>query len=176
MQIDNELIDKAEKLTCEIPCSDGPLTIDIPLAQLETARILQAMMIDIGLETGEAFPIPCFTELTQAETQAFICAWLETIPDTHCTAYTNPPEYTINSNPVICPTLETALKPDTQWLDHLAEHNLTGEYLQKYNMKLIAKYTKPANFLDLQALLALFKYLLAKQYRELAGCYSKVPK
>jgi hypothetical protein len=164
-----------QKLTCEIPCSDGLLTIDIPLSQLETATILQAMIVDLGCDAStDPLPIPCFTELTQAETLEFIHAWLETIPNTTCTAYTNPPEYTINSHPIICPALESALKPDAQWLDHLAEHNLTGEYLQKYNMKLIAKYTKPANFLDLQSLLALFKYLLAKQYRELSGCYSKV--
>jgi hypothetical protein len=164
-----------QKLTCEIPCLDGFLTVDIPLTQLVTSSILHAMIIDLGCDSGESLPIPCFTELTQAETQAFIRAWLETIPDPTCTTYTNPPEYTINSHPVMCPALESALKPNKQWLDYLAEHNLTGEYLQKYNMKLIAKYTKPANFLDLQALLSLFKYLLAKQYRELAVCYSKVP-
>ena len=159
---------------CDIQCLDGLLSIEIPMAQMSTSTILNAMIIDIGIEPGESFPIPCFTELTQQETQSFIQAWLETIPNTECTNYTRPPEYTINSHPVICPALESALKPDGQWLTYLAEHKLTGEYLQKYNMKLIAKYTKPANFLDLQALLSLFKYLLAKQYRELAVCYSKV--
>jgi len=171
MQNSQSEIKTGQKLTCEIPCLDGFLTVDIPLSQLDTSSILQAMIIDLGCDSGESLPIPCFTELTQAETQSFIQAWLETIPDTSCTNYTNPTEYTINSQPVICPALESALTPDGQWLTYLAEHKLTGEYLQKYNMKLIAKYTKPANFLDLQALLSLFKYLLAKQYRELSGCY-----
>jgi hypothetical protein len=176
MQTYNSVNKTEQNLTFEIPCVDGVLTADIPLTQLETSSILKAIIIDLGCNTGESLPIPCFTELTQLEAQAFICAWLETIPDTTCTAYTNPPEYTINSHPVICPTLESVLTPNKQWLDYLAEHKLYGEYLQKYNMKLIAKYTKPANFLDLQSLLSLFKFILAKQYRELSVCYSKVPK
>ena len=98
-----------EKIMCDIQCLDGLLSIEIPMAQMSTSTILNAIIIDIGIEPGESFPIPCFTELTQQETQSFIQAWLETIPNTGCTNYTRPPEYTINSHPVICPVLETAI-------------------------------------------------------------------
>jgi len=156
-----------EQVTCDISCKDGQLTVDIPISQLETSSILHNMIMDIGLEPGESLPIPCFQELTIVETRNFIQAWLETIPNTQSNNYIKPPEYTINSRPHISQGLELAMLAGQAWLDHLAKHKLSGPTLEKYDMQLIGKYTKPANFLDLQALLAIFKYILAKQYKEL---------
>jgi hypothetical protein len=65
-------------------------------------------------------------------------------------------------------SLESAISATQEWLDYLAEHNLTGPALAKYDMRLVGKYTKPANFLDLQALLPILKWILAKQYKELS--------
>lgn len=157
-----------EYVKCSIQCIDGQLELEIPQTQLETSSILQAMIMDIGLEPGEMFPIPCFQELTILETRNFIQAWLETIPNTQCSNYTCPPEYTINSHPFISVSLDSAISASQDWLDYLAEHNFIGPTLAKYDMRLISKYTKPANFLDLQAILSILKLILAKQYREIA--------
>lgn len=156
-------------IKCDIQCTDGQFAVEIPLTQLETSSILHAMIVDIGLEPGESLPIPCFQELTIEESRNFIHAWLETIPNTQCSNYTHPPEYTINSHPTIGTSLESALRASQRWLDYLAMHKLSGPTLEKYDMQLIGKYTKPANFLDLQSLLSIFKYILAKQYMELTN-------
>jgi hypothetical protein len=158
-----------KQIMCDIQCKDCQFAVEIPLTQLETSSILHAMIVDIGLAPGESLPIPCFGELTTLETQAFIHAWLETTPNTQCSNYTHPPEYTINGHPTIGTAMESAINASQGWLDYLAEHNLSGPTLEKYDMQLIGKYTKPANFLDLQALLSIFKYILAKQYMELTN-------